>query len=83
MSVTNDTKNKIGFTTNEICEMFDSSDLNPEFKSAINVKFNAMCQAMYNAVHKGEKAMNIRNSHGDWWIEEYNEFVKLYQRYYN
>ena len=69
-----------GYTSEEIFTMFNTSDLKQEFQIVINARFNAMCQAMYNAVHKPE-LMVMAEPHGDLWIEEHNRVVTEYQRY--
>jgi hypothetical protein len=70
------------YTSEEIYKMFNDSDLKPEFKVVIYNRFNAMCQAMYNAVHKPE-AMVMAEPHGDLWLEEHNRVVTEYQRHYD
>ena len=70
-------------TAEEIFELFEKSDLDSEFKSIIMIRFNAMCQGMYNAVIDPKGKMMISNTHGDMWVEEYNRLVTEYQRVCN
>ena len=69
------------YTSDEIYKMFSSSELNDEFKSIIKARFDAMCQAMYNAANEPDKTMKMFNTYGDIWQEEHNRFVVEYQRY--
>ena len=71
------------YTYDGIYEMLLKSDLNPEFISVISTRFNAMAQAMVNAVKTPEKTMKMFDTHGDIWQEEHNRVVTEYQRYYN
>ena len=70
------------YTPEEIYKMFNDSDLNQEFKNVINTRFNAICQAMYNAVRKPER-MSMAEPHGDLWVEEHNRVVTEYQRHHD
>lgn len=70
------------FSSEEIYEMFINSDLDEEFKSVISIRFDALCQAMFNATHDSENTMQMQNSYGDPWQEEHNIFVTQYQRFY-
>lgn len=64
--------------------MLINSDLNPEFISVVRTRFNAMAQAMFNAVNEPEKTMKMFNTHGDIWQEEHNRAAATeYQRHYN
>lgn len=68
-------------TSEEIYNLFKDSDLNEEFKNLILIRFNSLCQAMYNSVKNPERTMKILDTYGDNWIEEHNRFVTEYQRY--
>lgn len=69
------------FTSEEIYNLFKDSDLNEEFKNLILIRFNSLCQAMYNCVKNPERTMKIQNTYGDNWVEEHNRVATEYQRY--
>lgn len=71
------------YTLDEAFHMFINSDLKPEFISVIRTRFDAMAQAMINAVECPEKTMKLVNARGDIWLEEHNRVVEVYQRYYD
>lgn len=73
------------FTETEIIKKFSkSTNINEEFKSIVLTKIDCLIEAMYNCTIKdGDKYMILANSWGDSWIEEYNRFVELYQKYHD
>ena len=75
--------NEERFTPSEIYTMFLDSNLNEDFKSEILIRFDALCQGMFNAVSDPQKTMTISDTHGDEWVKEHNRLVTEYQKYYN
>ena len=55
-----------------------SDYLNEEFKNLILIRFNSLCQAMYNSVKNLERTMKILDTYGDNWVEEHNRIVTEY-----
>jgi|688.fasta_scaffold480425_1 hypothetical protein len=68
------------YISDDIFNMFNSSDLNFEFKNEILGRIRGITQAMYNAVHAPEK-MTMVDTHGDAFQEAHNEVVTLYQKH--
>lgn len=71
------------YTPDEILKLFNETNLDEEFKAIVNQRMNALLQFMVNVSVKPEKTMVLTQAHGDYWVEEHNRFVMLYQRYYD
>lgn len=73
------------FTETEIIEKFSKlTNINEEFKNIVLTRIDGLMQAMYNCTIKDrDKYMTLANPWGDSWVEEYNRFVELYQRYHD
>jgi len=69
-------------TREEIHEMFENDKtLDDEFRREILGRLDATYQAMWNCVNDRDNTMEMANTYGDRWLEEYNRFVQLYQKY--
>ncbi len=66
----------------EVLEEFLQSPLNDEFKAMITGRLSATMHAMHRAVHEPDK-LKVVDTHGDFWMEGFNEFVMLYQKYHD
>lgn len=73
------------YTVDEICDQFRNCEhLDPEFKSIVLTRLNAIAQSMYNAAHEPEKTMTSHSdTWGDTWVEEHNRTVTLYQLFHD
>jgi len=70
------------YTREEIHEMFkNDKTLDDEFRREILGSLDATYQAMWNCVNDRDNTMEMANTYGDRWLEEYNRFVQLYQKY--
>jgi hypothetical protein len=70
------------YTREEVHEMFENDKtLDDEFRREILGRLDATYQAMWNCVNDRDNTMEMANTYGDRWLEEYNRFVQLYQKY--
>lgn len=66
----------------DIVNLFDDyDDFNPEFKAIMLSKINALFSAILDAVN-GEE-LDVKNTNGNYWQEEYNRIAELFQKYHN
>lgn len=68
------------YISDDIYNMFNSSNLNFEFKNEMMGRIQGMTQAMYNAVHAPESMVMV-DTYDDAFQEAYNEVVTLYQKH--
>jgi hypothetical protein len=71
------------YTNEEIWKMFDEDNtLDQEFRSEVLGRLDATYHAMAMCVLERDK-MTMADEHGDRWLNEWNRFVSLYQKYHN
>ena len=71
------------YTNEEAWKMFDEDEtLDREFRSEILARLDATYHAMVMSVLERNK-MNMADEYGDLWLNEWNRFVSLYQKYHN
>ena len=71
------------YTTEEIYNEFTGdSRLNEEFRAIVRARLDALQTAMINCVKSPEKMLVVQ-TYGDFYDEEWNRFVQLYQKYHN
>ena len=73
------------YTNEEIWTMFsDDKTLPRDFRGEMLGRMDAMYHAMAMCVLKNrDESMIMADSWGDTWVEEYNRFVTIYQKYIN
>lgn len=76
---------EVQLSGDEILERFAAFDFEPtgdDFKAEMMCRVNASLQAMYSIMYQPTQLV-IGDTHGDYWQEEHNRVVSLYQRYLN
>jgi len=76
-------KEEARYTNEEIWEMFDKDEtLQRDFRSEVLSRLDATYHAMAMCVLKRDR-MAMTDEYGDRWVNQYNHFVSLYQKYHS